>query len=80
MTREFLNFGARGIFSTGSAIAILVLGLGNADANCGGNLSPGRTPFAILEPQTVRAAALSTALPGPVARAARAAYPRPPRW
>jgi hypothetical protein len=47
---------------------VLVLGASNAYAMCGSNLSPGRTPYAVLQPQTT-VAVLSA--PAPVATRAR---------
>ena len=43
---------------------VLVLGAANAYAMCGSNLSPGRTPYAVLQPQAT-VAVLSA--PAPVA-------------
>jgi hypothetical protein len=47
-----------------AASAILGLGASSAYAMCGSNLSPGRTPYAVLQPQTV-AAAVTPAAPRP---------------
>jgi hypothetical protein len=50
--------------------AIFVLGASNGYAMCGSNLSPARTPYAVLQPQTA-ATVLATPLSDTAARLAR---------
>ena len=66
------TFGAnvmRKIYLAEATTIILALAASNADAMCGGNLSPSRTPYAVLGPQTNVA---DIASPGAAARPVRA--------
>ena len=66
----------RKIFLLQATSLVLVLGASNAYAMCGSNLSPARTPYSVLQPQT-EVAVLSASTPV-AARPARVKATPPP--